>query len=595
MSARLKASRCGAGKSWVARSFQASDRATALVAVVLLPLLAMAQAPAGTSSAAAGVAFDNVASQIGLAFQPINGASAEKYLAETMGSGGLFFDYDQDGWPDVFLVDGGSLADAQLNGRARHRLFHNRGPSAGSGQARFEDVTEQSGIQHREYGMGACAADYDNDGLVDLYVTGVGANTLYHNEGHGRFRDVTRSANVGASQWSTSCAFGDFDKDGFVDLFVTRYVETGMGNNKFCGDPARKLRVYCHPLNYQGLSNLVFHNSGNGTFTDASAQAGVSALRGNGLGVVVADYDDDGWPDVFVANDSVPNFLFHNEGRGVFKESALVAGVAVAIDGKPRAGMGTDFGDFDGDGRLDLVVTNHEFEGATLFRNLGKGLFTEATSQSGIGPPTLPLVGFGVALFDYDNDGRPDVAIVNGHVVDNTAIFRTGSSHAQRKLLFHNDGNRRFSDVGRASGPGFAGEAVGRTLAVADIDNDGDLDILVTDNGQPAEVLRNRDGNRLNAIGLRLVGTRSNRDAIGARVRVTSGAVTSVQEVKAGSSYLGQNDIVLHVGLGTANQADRVEIRWPSGRVDVLERLAANQIVTITEGSGITNRVPFKR
>ncbi len=297
---------------------------------------------------------------------------------------------------------------------------------------------------------------------------------------------------------------------------------------------------------------------------------------------------------MFVANDSVPNFLFHNEGRGVFKEVALFAGVAVGLDGRPRAGMGTDFGDYDGDGRLDLIVTNHEFESASLYRNLGKGLFTEATSESGIGPATLPFVGFGVALFDDDNDGRLDIAIANGHVIDNTALFRAGSTHAQRPLLFHNDGARRFAEVGAQSGPAFAKDIVGRTLAVADVDGDGDLDILVTRNGEPVELLRNGGGNRQHSLAVRAVGTRSNRDGIGARVVVTAGGATQVREVKTGSSYLGQNALLAHFGLGLADRVDRVEVRWPSGAVDTLRNVPANATVTIVEGQGLTRRVPFR-
>ena len=397
--------------------------AIAGIALVLMPAPAAIQRRDAAPAPPIDVpVFEEVSRAWGLNFDHVNGASAEKYLPETMGSGGLFFDYNNDGWIDVFMVDGGSFADEARASQARHRLFRNRGTGS------FEDVTAGSGIGHRGYGMGACAADYDNDGLVDLFVTGVAANTLYRNLGNGKFRDVTKGAGIESSSWSTSCAFADLDKDGAVDLFVTNYVDATLANNKFCGDPARKIRVYCHPLNYQPLPAVLYHNSGNGAFTDVSAPAGIASQRGNGLGVVVADYDDDGWPDVFVANDSVPNFLYHNQGRGVFKEVALPSGVAVANDGKSRAGMGTDAGDYDGDGRLDLVVTNHEFETTTLFRNLGRGLFADATTESGIGPATLPFVGFGVVMFDYDNDGRLDLAIANGHVVDNTAQMRASST-----------------------------------------------------------------------------------------------------------------------------------------------------------------------
>jgi enediyne biosynthesis protein E4 len=537
------------------------------------------------------VAFTDVSKAAGLAFVHVNGASAQKFLVETMGSGGLFFDFDGDGWVDLFLVDGGSLAAARQDAAARHRLYRNRGDGT------FADATARSGIAHREYGMGACAADYDNDGRVDLYVTGVGGNRLYRNGGGGSFRDATIAAGVAASGWNTSCAFGDFDKDGFVDLFVTRYVDVdaGLGNNHFCGDPARPLRVYCHPLNYRPLSSVLYHNNGNGTFTDVSVDAGISSSGGNGLGVVIADYDDDGWPDIFVANDSLPNTLYRNDGHGRFHEGALLAGVAVANDGQPRAGMGTDCGDYDGDGRLDLIVTNHEFETTTLFRNLGRGLFVDATSESGLALPTLPFVGFGAAFFDYDNDGRLDVAIANGHVVDNTAQVRAGSKYAQRRLLFHNAGGRRFVEEGSSSGSGFAVEKVGRTLVVADVDNDGDLDLLVTSNGQSADLLRNDGGNRNNALLVRLVGKRSNRDAIGARVLMTVGGTTHVREIKAGSSYLGQNDTRAHFGLGTAPRADRLEVRWPGGGAETFHEVQAAAIITIVEGEGITRRVAFRQ
>jgi enediyne biosynthesis protein E4 len=543
--------------------------------------------PSKASGARQPVMFTDVSKAAGLTFVHVNGASAQKFLVETMGSGGLFFDFDGDGWVDLLLVDGGSLADARQDASARHRLYRNRGDGS------FEDVTARSGIVHREYGMGACAADYDNDGLVDLYVTGIGGNRLYRNVGGGRFRDVTSAAGAAASGWSTSCAFGDFDKDGFVDLFVTRYLDARTDNNRFCGDPERHLRVYCHPLNYRPLSSMLYHNNRNGTFADVSVDAGISSSGGNGLGVVIADYDDDGWPDIFVANDSLPNTLYRNGRRGRFEEVALLAGVAVANDGKPRAGMGTDFGDYDGDGLLDLIVTNHEFETTTLFRNLGRGLFADATTESGLGLPTLPFVGFGTALFDYDNDGWLDVAIANGHVVDNTAQVRAGSRYAQRRLLFHNAGGRRFVEEGGSSGSGFASEKVGRTLAFADVDNDGDLDLLVTNNGQSADLLRNDGGNRNHALQVRLVGRQSNRDAVGARVLMTVGASTQVREVKAGSSYLGQNDTRVHFGLGTAPRADRLEVRWPGGRSETFHQIQAGAIITIVEGEGITRRVGF--
>jgi enediyne biosynthesis protein E4 len=521
-----------------------------------------------------------------------------------MGSGGLFFDYDNDGLVDLFLVDGGSLANATVAARSHHRLYRNRGAG------RFEDVTAKSGIgRNPAYGMGACAADYDNDGAIDLFVTGAGANALYHNNGPSagsgqgtRFSDVTAKAGISGGPFATSCAFADVDRDGFVDLFVTNYVDARPETNVVCGVAASNARMYCHPLNFAPLSSVLYHNNANGTFTDVSAKAGIAAHRGNGLGVVIGDYDDDGWPDIAVANDSMPNFLYHNEGRGVFKEVGVVSGIAVAADGNARAGMGIDLADYDGDGRLDLFITNHELETHTLFRNLGRGLFTDVTSQSGVGLETLPFVGFGTVFFDADNDGDLDLAIANGHVVDNSGHYRPGSKTEQRKLLFINE-RGRFREAGRQAGPGFAVEKIGRSLAVADFDNDGDLDLLFTNNGDAPNLLRNGAGPDNNALLVRLVGTRSNRSAVGARLVLTSGpstgsgqrAVTQVREVKAGSSYLGQSDLRQHFGLGRARQVDRLEVRWPSGHVETLTNLAPNQIVTVTEEKGVTSRSPLLR
>jgi hypothetical protein len=541
----------------------------------------------GTASSAGSITFENVTQSAGIPFTHVNGASADKYLVETMGSGAVFLDFDDDGFIDVFLVDGGSIADRAVAAKARHRLFRN------VGNGRFSDVSMPSGITHRDYGMGACAGDVDNDGRIDLYVTNAGPNVLYRNAGGGVFTDVTRAAGVGLDGWSTSCAFLDIDRDGDLDLFVANYLEAPPSVNPFCGDAQRRIRLYCHPLNYKGRPSVLYRNDGMGRFTDISADAGIAKYVGNGLGVAVGDYDDDGWPDVFVANDAVPNFLFHNERNGRFAEVGLAAGVSVARDGKPRAGMGTEFADYNGDGRLDLVVTNHEFETHSLFRNDGRGLFTDATVESGIGPPTLPYVGFGVAFLDADNDTRLDLAIINGHVIDNTAMFRSGSTHAQRKLMLRNINGRRFADVGRQAGTGFARDGVGRTLVTGDIDNDGDLDLLITNNGGAVELLRNDGGTRLGAIEVRAL-TRG-RDAVGARVTVMAGGETRVREVKSGSSYLGQNDLRAHLGLGQATRVEWMEIRWPDGRVERIDTPPINHVVTVDEGQGITKRVSFVR
>jgi enediyne biosynthesis protein E4 len=545
--------------------------------------------PAAQHGAAPQVVFRDGTDAAGLDMVHVNGASAEKHFPEIMGSGGLFFDFDNDGWIDLFLVDGGSFVDPAVARRARHRLYRNRGDGT------FEDVTARAGIVHRDYGMGACAADVDNDGRVDLYVTTVGANVLYRNNGDGTFTDVSREAGVGAPLWSTSCAFADLDGSGHVDLFVTSYVAFDLGHNPFCGTTSPPVRSYCHPLNYEPLPSVLYRNNGDGTFTDISERAGISAHRSNGLGVVIADIDDDGLPDVFVANDALPDFLFRNLGDGRFEEVALLAGVAVGGDGRPRAGMGVAFGDYAGDGRPGLVVTNHEYEMHSLFRNLGRLLFADATVQSGVGQATRPYVGFGVAFLDYDNDGHLDLAIVNGHVIDHPALMRPGATLAQRNLLLRNLGSGRFTDVSERSGPGLAIERVSRLLAVADIDNDGDLDLLVTNNGGRPDLLVNDGGNRQPSLLVRTIGTTSNRDGIGARLRLTAGGRTLVREVTAGSSYLGQHDPRVHFGLGDLPAPDRLEIQWPSGQRDVIDRPPLNVILTVEEGTGITARVPLRR
>jgi hypothetical protein len=542
-------------------------------------------------------AFHDLAQPRGLDFTHLNGASPQRFFPEIMGSGALFLDFDNDGWLDAFLVDGGSFADPAVARRARHRVFRNRGNGT------FEDVTAASGIRHREYGMGACAGAIDNDGLIDLYITNVGTNALYRNAGNSRFIEIPKGGGAAGDGWSTSCAFVDIDRDGYVDLFVTNYVDTQHAQNEFCGvsgPPA--IRDYCHPLIYAPLTNTVYRNTGRGTFQDISAQAGVADYKGNGLGVAVSDIDADGWPDVFVANDSMPNFLFHNERNGTFTEIAARAGVAVAADGKARAGMGTVFASFGDSGLPDLVVTNHETEMHSLFRNLGGNLFSDNTVSSGMGPATRPYVGFGVVAFDYDNDTSLDLAVVNGNVTVNAGLVRAGAKVGQRNLLMRNS-NGRFLDMKDAAGPGFSAELVSRGLAAGDIDNDGDLDLLISNNGAAASLLVNDASTSLgaggaaagNALIVRAIGSKSNRSAIGAKVAVTIGTRRLRREVQSGSSYLGQNDLRVHFGLGGSMRADRVDMTWPDGTQERFDNVAANQIVTIEEGNGIVGRMAFVR
>ena len=549
--------------------------------------------------------FRDAAAAAGLNFTHLSGASERKFLPEILGSGGLFLDFDDDGWVDVFLVDGGSLADPAAGRLARHRLFRNRRNGT------FEDVTGPSGIQHRDYGMGTCAGDYDNDGLIDLYITNVGPNLLYRNAGQGRFTQVPNAGGADTAMWSTGCAFLDFDRDGDLDLFVTNYVDIRLkpdsttdirlkpdstekpGAAKFCGNAGPPpIPDYCHPLLYTPLRSVLYRNTGN-RFQDISEQSGVGKFRGNGLGVAVSDVDDDGWPDVFVANDAMPNFLFHNNRNGTFTEMASLAGVSVTAGGNAKAGMGTAFADFSGNGRPGLVVTNHETEMHSLFVNVDGRLFSDITVRSGVGPATRPYVGFGVVFFDYDNDADLDIAIANGHVLANVARLRAGASYAQRNLLLRNNGGR-FQDMKDQAGPGFLPEMVSRGLAAGDIDNDGDLDLLVTNNNASPNLLLNEGGSG-NAVIVRALGTTSNRSAIGTRLTLTAGQRRQIRDIQSGSSYLAQNDLRAHFGLGQSTQSERLEIRWPGGMTEVVENLPANHVITVREGKGIVSRVPFRR
>jgi hypothetical protein len=436
------------------------------------------------------------------------------------------------------------------------------------------------------YGRGCAAADVDNDGDADLYVTNFGSNRLYRNNGNGTFTEIGQKAGVASPLWSTSAAFADYDSDGRLDLFVANYVDFAMDNNKWCGDFQRKIRAYCHPDAYEGLPDILYHNNGDGTFTDVTLKAGLTERWGKGLGAVFSDLDDDGDQDLFVAKDSVPNTLYRNNGNGTFTDVTLDSSTGYSEDGKPEAGMGTDAGDYDGDGKFDLFVVHLSGEVNELYRNLGRLRFEVATYPAGIASVGVLWVGFGTNFFDYDNDGDQDIYVANGHIIDNIPLFNDALSYGQRDFLYENVGGGKFREVGRRHGAYFSQAFVGRGMALADMDADGDLDVAVSNSDQRAVLLRNDGGNARHYLRLRLTGTRSNRDAIGAKVTVTAGGKRQVEEVRSGTSYLSQNELTLHFGLGAATKAEKVEIRWPSGKVQVMNGVAADQTLAVKEPEG---------
>ena len=513
-------------------------------------------------------------------------APDNKYIVESMSGGVALIDYDLDGWPDIYFTNAPTVEMALAGKKARGALYHNNGDGT------FTEVTDKAGLGDAGWAMGACVGDYNNDGWPDLYVTAFGPNTLYRNNGDGTFTDVTREARVGDPRWSTGCAFGDYDGDGWVDLLVANYVDFRLGDLPKFGEGAncqyRGLAVQCGPKGLKGAGDALYHNNGDGTFTDVSKAAGVSDPNGYyGLGVVWADLNEDGRPDAFVANDTTPNFLYRNEGQGRFSEIAYVAGAAVSENGTPQACMGIALGDYLHAGRLSLFVTNFSEEYNTLYRNEGKLTFTDVSYASGTASSSLPYVGWGAGFFDLDNDGWLDLLVVNGHVYPQVDTRDIGTKYRQPKLLYTNQRDGTFREVSRDVGAALSVPRVSRGAAFGDLDNDGDIDIVVGELDGPPVILRNDGGNRNNWITLELRGTRSNRLALGARVKVVTGKLAQVDEVRSGGSYLSQNDLRLHFGLGKAERVDRVEIRWLSGKTEVLQNLAARSFYSVKEGEGV--------
>ena len=500
-------------------------------------------------------------------------------MMETLGSGVCLFDYDADGWPDIYFVMSGPLPGAPPGKEETSRLYRNRGDGT------FEDVTVKAGVGQVGYGMGCTAADIENDGDVDLYVTAFGRSTLFRNNGDGTFTDVTAASRTGDASWGTSAAFGDYDNDSLPDLYVVNYVDFSMTNNVYCGDLKPGYRTYCHPQTFNGLPDVLYHNEGGGRFKEVTRQAGVYDPGGKGLGVVWGDFDLDGKEDIYVANDSTPNFLYRNNGDGTFTEIGQKAGVALGEEGIPRAGMGIAVGDCDGDGREDLLVTNLSQEPNSFFRNLGANLFADETYPSGLGSPSLLTLGFGTNFLDADLDADLDLFVTNGHILDNIELYSDSITFRQSPFLFENLGGCRYRDVSSTAGDYFLAKDVGRGTAVGDLDHDGAPDIVVSANNLPAHVLMNRTPRGGHWIAFGLTG-KSGRDALGARVEVSAGGVSRFRWVRSSSSYLSQGDIVLEFGLGGLARADRVKIQWSDGTKEEIESLAADRYYAIREGAG---------
>ena len=542
--------------------------------------------------------FVDIAEKAGLTMKNVfGGVDTKKYIIETTGTGVAIFDYDNDGWPDIFFVNGTTLEDmkAGKSGPTNH-LYHNNHDGT------FTDVTEKAGLLDATgWGQSVCVGDYDNDGWEDLYVTYYGTNRLYHNE-HGVFRLVSEKAGVGGNgkEWGAGCAFVDYDRDGRLDLFVANYVDFDVSTAPAPGDrPScmwKGAPVMCGPRGLPHHKNILYHNRGDGTFEDVTIKAHIDQTNGHyGLGVSTLDYDDDGWPDIYVACDSTPSILYHNNHDGTFTDVAVVAGAAFNEDGREQGGMGTTVGDYDGDGRLDIFKTNFSDDTSTLYRNNPDGTFTDVTTDAGLGLHTKYL-GWGTMFFDYDNDSWPDLMLVNGHVYPEVDKFHLGSNYQEPRILYRNNGNGTFSDVSDAAGPGITTIASSRGLAVGDLWNNGELSAVISNMNDQPSLLKNEQKYANHWIAFKTIGTKSNRDGIGARITVREGKRLLVNEVRSGSSYYSQNDMRVHFGLGAATKLDSVEIRWPSGLTEHFDTSAVDQINTVKEGTGVavSNEPPKK-
>jgi hypothetical protein len=550
--------------------------------------LAVASALSGQAPtsppASSPVAFRDITQKAGIHFVHNNAAFGKKYLPETMGPGVAFIDYDNDGWQDIFVVNGTDWP-GRPSKHSTPKLYHNNHDGT------FTDVTHKAGLDVELFGMGVAVGDYDNDGFDDLFITTLGQSRLFHNNGDGTFTDVTQKAGLmGPKEFSTSAAWIDYDKDGKLDLVVANYVQWSLEGDLYCTLDG-KSKSYCTPESYKGTSVRLWHNRGDGTFEDATKKAGLAEPTSKTLGIAILDYDNDGWPDILFSNDTQPNKLYRNNGNGTFTEKAVVAGIAFSEDGVARAGMGVDAADYDRSGAASILITNFANQMLSLYHNEGKGLFVDEAPRSEVGRATLLTLGFGCFFFDYDLDGWPDIFIANGHIDGDIQRVQPNVKYAMPPHLFRNVGKGNFQEVTKTLGTAFNTPRVGRGAAYGDINNDGRQDLLLSTNGGPVFLFENDavPGSPANkSLRIKLVGTKSNRDGIGTIVKLTAGGTTESQMMRSGSSYLSASELVLTYGLGQLNQADAIEIRWPSGEVDKLSTVAAGQTVTVTEGKGIT-------
>jgi enediyne biosynthesis protein E4 len=556
-------------------------------------------APTPPPFAPLGVNFVNVAKEAGLNTKMIfGGEHKNKYLLETTGCGVAFYDYDNDGWLDIFLVNGTRLGGFPAGQEPTNRLYKNNRDGT------FTDVTTKAGLVHSGWGQAVCVGDYDNDGFDDLFITYFGKNVLYRNNGNGTFTDVTAKAGVATDgkRWNTGCAFVDYDRDGKLDLFVANYIDMDLATAPVpeSGPCLYKgVMVACGPPGMNGGKNILFHNNGDGTFADVSEASGITNANGTyGLGVLTADLDNDGWPDIYVADDSTASALYQNLKNGKFQDIAIDAGCALSADGRPQAGMGISAGDYDLDGNLDLVKTNFAGDTPSLYHNLGGATFEDATFPAGLGRHTQYL-SWGVGFFDFDNDGWPDILICNGHVYPEVEQLRTEAGYAQRKLLYHNMHNSHFADVSEEAGPGISEPSASRGCAFGDFDNDGDIDFVINCVNDVPRLVRCDSTLKHNWIKVRTIGTKSNRSGIGARLRCVAQIPgetkphSQIDEVRSGGGYFSQSDLRVHFGIGKAEKVDLLEIKWPSGAVDALKNIKPNQVIYVKEGQGIIRNVTY--